>query len=165
MSLGASLPAGLLHPAQFFREEMAPYPGRLNLVLRVLLSSAVVIVTSLTLEVPILMLSLLAVLAVTQSNLLISRLVGVLAIIAVTLAVGITILLYKFTYDYPLLRIIAASALFYGCVYMMRAATLGPLFFIIAIVVIFGRPSSTRPSLRSSSCAHCSGSGSRSPTP
>ncbi len=139
MNSAGSLPIGLLHPVQFLKEELAPYPGRLNLVLRVLLSSTVVIVTSLTLEVPILMLSLLVVLAVTQSNLLVSRLVGVLAIIAVTLAVGITILLYKFTYDYPLLRILAASALFYGSVYMMRAATLGPVFFIIAIVVIFGQ--------------------------
>ena len=139
MNSPGSPPIGLLHPVQFLKEELAPYPGRLNLVLRVLLSSTVVIVTSLTLEVPLLMLSLLAVLAVTQSNLLLSRLVGALAIIAVTLAVGITILLYKFTYDYPLLRILAASALFYGSVYMMRAATLGPVFFIIALVVIFGQ--------------------------
>lgn len=137
MSSAGSLPIGLLHPVQFLKEELAPYPGRLNLVLRVLLSSAVVIVTSLTLEVPILMLSLIVVLAVTQANVLISRLVGIVAILGTTLAIAITILLLKFTYDYPLLRIITASALFFGSVYMMRISKVGVVFFFVAIIVFF----------------------------
>jgi multidrug resistance protein MdtO len=139
MSSAGSLPIGLLHPVQFLKEELAPYPGRLNLVLRVLLSSSVVIVTSLTLEVPILFLSLLLALIVTQSNLVVSRLVGIVAILGATLGVGVTILLYKFTYDYPLLRILAASALFFGSVYMMRIFKAGFVFFLVALIVIFGQ--------------------------
>jgi multidrug resistance protein MdtO len=139
MSSAASLPIGLLHPVRFLKEELAPYPGRINLVLRCLLGSAVVIVTSLTLEVPILMLSLITVMAVTQANVVVVRLVGIVAILGTTLAIGTTILLFKFTFDYPLMRILAASALFFGSVYMMRIAKVGVVFFFVAIVVIFAQ--------------------------
>ena len=124
---------------QFLKEELAPYPGRLNLVLRVLLSSAVIIVVSLTLEVPLLFLSLFATLYVTQANLVVTRVVAIGALVAATMVVGGLILLLKFTYDYPLLRIIGMSAVTFGSLFMMRASKVGLLFFLVAMVFSFGQ--------------------------
>ncbi|MFM0505289.1 FUSC family protein [Paraburkholderia caffeinilytica] len=121
----------------FLRAEFAPFPGRVNVMLRALLTSAIVIVTSLTLEVPELPLSLLVVFYVTQSNVVITRLVGLMFIVGSTLAIGSSILLLKFTFDYPLVRIVVASVLFFGSVYLMRVLKIGVVFFIVAIVIIY----------------------------
>lgn len=137
MSPAEYLPSGLLHPVQFLQAELAAYPGRINIVLRSLLASALIIVTSLTLEVPWMALSLIAMFYVTQSNAVITRLIGIIFIVGSTLAIGTAILLLKFTFDYPLIRIIAASVLFFGSVYLMRVAKVGPAFFVVAIVIIY----------------------------
>ncbi|SPB12739.1 multidrug transporter [Caballeronia novacaledonica] len=122
---------------RFLERELAPFPGRLNVMLRCLLTSAIVIVVSLTLEVPSLALSLLVVFYVTQSNVVITRLVGLMFIIGSTLAIGSSILLLKFTFDYPLLRIVAASVLFFCSVYLIRVLRIGVVFFIVAVIVIY----------------------------
>ncbi len=74
---------------------------------------------------------------VTQANVVVTRLVGVMFMVGSTLAIGLSILLLKLTFDYPLLRIVAASALFFGSVYLMRILKVGIIFFIVAIVVIY----------------------------
>lgn len=137
MSLAAALPDTLRDASAFLRTELAPFPGRINVMLRALLTSAIVIVASMALEVPELPLSLLVVFYVTQSNVVITRLVGVMFIVGSTLAVGSSILLLKFTFDYPLIRIVVASALFFGSVYLMRVLKIGVVFFIVAIVIIY----------------------------
>lgn len=48
-----------------------------------------------------------------------------------------SILLLKFTFDYPLVRIVVASVLFFGSVYLMRVLKIGVVFFIVAIVIIY----------------------------
>ena len=131
------LPRGLWQLVRFLQAELAPYPGRANLMLRSVLASALIIVSSLALEVPWLAVSLIAVFYVTQSNVVMTRLVCVLFIVAVSLAVGTAILLLKFTYDYPLIRIVAASVLFFGSVYLMRVLKVGVAFFVVALVIIY----------------------------
>lgn len=137
MSFADMLPQTLRDAGAFLRVELAPFPGRVNVMLRALLTSAIVIVTSLALEVPELPLSLLVVFYVTQSNVVITRLVGLMFIVGSTLAIGSSILLLKFTFDYPLIRIVVASALFFGSVYLMRVLKIGIVFFIVAIVIIY----------------------------
>jgi multidrug resistance protein MdtO len=137
MSLVDALPNTLRDASAFLRAELAPFPGRTNVMLRALLTSAIVIVASMALELPELPLSLLVVFYVTQSNVVITRLVGLMFIIGSTLAIGGSILLLKFTFDYPLIRIVVASALFFGCVYLMRVLKIGIVFFIVAIVIIY----------------------------
>ncbi len=137
MAAADYLPVTLLDAADFLRRELTPFPGRLNVMLRCVLTSAIVIVVSMALEVPSLALSLLVVFYVTQSNVVITRLVGMMFIVGSTLAIGLSILLLKFTFDYPLLRIVIASVLFFGSVYLMRVLKIGVVFFIVAIVVIY----------------------------
>ncbi len=137
MAAADYLPVTLRDAGDFLTRELAPFPGRLNVMLRCMLTSAIVIVASMALEVPELALSLLVVFYVTQSNVVVTRLVGLMFIIGSTLAIGLSILLLKFTFDYPLLRIVVASLLFFGSVYLLRVLKIGVVFFIVAIVVIY----------------------------
>lgn len=137
MAAADYLPVTLRDAGAFLRRELAPFPGRVNVMLRAMLTSAIVIVVSMALEVPELALSLLVVFYVTQSNVVVTRLVGVMFIVGSTLAIGLSILLLKFTFDYPLLRIVIASLLFFGSVYLLRVLKIGVVFFIVAIVVIY----------------------------
>ena len=137
MSAADYLPVTLRDAGNFLRRELAPFPGRLNVMSRCILTSAIVIVVSMALEVPELALSLLVVFYVTQSNVVLTRLVGALFIVGSTLAIGLSILLLKFTFDYPLLRIIVASLMFFGSAYLMRVLKIGVVFFCVAIVIIY----------------------------
>ncbi len=139
MSPADHLPRGLAQLGRFLQAELAPYPGRANMMLRCVLASAVIIVSSLALEVPWIAVSLIAVFYVTQSNIVMTRLVGILCVAASTLGIGAAILLFKFTFDYPLIRIIASSVLFFGSVYLMRVLKVGLAFFVVAIVIIYAQ--------------------------
>ncbi|BFG79185.1 multidrug transporter subunit MdtO [Paraburkholderia terrae] len=131
------MPVMLRNAGDFLTRELAPFPGRLNVMLRCMLTSAIVIVASMALEVPELPLSLLVVFYVTQANVVVTRLVGIMFMVGSTLAIGLSILLLKFTFDYPLLRIVVASVVFFGSVYLLRVLKIGVVFFIVAIVVIY----------------------------
>jgi multidrug resistance protein MdtO len=133
------LPDTLRDARDFLTRELAPFPGRVNVMLRCMLTSAIVIVASMALEVPELALSLLVVFYVTQSNVVVTRLVGAMFIVGSTLAIGLSILVLKFTFDYPLLRITIASLLFFGSVYLLRVLKIGVVFFVVAIVVIYAQ--------------------------
>jgi multidrug resistance protein MdtO len=120
----------------FPRDELTPFPGRLNVALRCIASAALVIVTSMTLQVPDLAVSLLVVFYVTQSNVVVTRITGILFLVGITLATGCSVLLLKWTFDYPLLRIVFASMIFFSFVYAMRVFQFGIVFFIAALIVI-----------------------------
>ncbi|MEX3936609.1 FUSC family protein [Paraburkholderia phymatum] len=137
MAAADHLPDTLRDAGIFLACELAPFPGRINVTLRCLLTSAIVIVASMALEVPEVALSLIVVFYVTQSNVVVTRLVGMLFIVGSTLAIGLSILLLKFTFDYPLVRIVVASVLFFCSVYLLRVTKIGPVFFVVAIVAIY----------------------------
>lgn len=137
MAIAEYLPDSFADAGAFLKRELAAFPGRTNVMLRCLLTSSIVIVVSMALEVPSLALSLLVVFYVTQSNVVMTRIVGFLFIAGSTFAIGLSILLLKFTFDYPLLRIVIASLLFFGSVYLMRVLKIGVVFFIVAIVIIY----------------------------
>jgi len=130
------------HPASFqdfLRTELAPFPGRLNATARCIVASAIVILVSMTLEVPYLVLSLFMVFCVTQANIVLTRLIGIMFVVGSTLAIGILIVMLEFTFDEPFLRILAASLLVLGSVYLSRVTKIGIVFFAVAITVIYGQ--------------------------
>jgi uncharacterized membrane protein YccC len=64
-------------------------------------------------------------------------------------ALGGVLLIIKWTYDYPLIRLVASVALFFGAIYLMRVlGKLGLAFFVVALVVIYAQ---TFPSMTSQS--------------
>ncbi|MFK4446347.1 multidrug resistance protein MdtO [Caballeronia udeis] len=126
--------------AVFLRSELAAFPGRANVTMRCVLGCAIVIVASMTLQVPELALSLIAVFFVTQSNIVLTRVVALSIVIGTTCAIACIIGIYKLTFDYPLLRIIIASAIFFCSAYLMRAvAKLGLVFFLVSLIVIYAQ--------------------------
>jgi multidrug resistance protein MdtO len=137
MALNGALPQSLGRLAHFLRDEIRANPGRANLMLRCVLASAIVITVSMALQVPFLALSLIVVFFVTQSNVVMTRLVGVVFMIGVTMGAGAAILVLKLTYDYPLLRILLSAALFVFSAYMMRVAKIGAAFFCVGMFVIY----------------------------
>lgn len=116
---------------------LRPYPGRGNLMLRCLITCTLVMIISLTLQIPFLALSLIAVFYVTQKNIVLSKLTGALFLLGTTLAVGLSILTLKLTWEYPLLRLMMAGGLFFGCVYLMRATRYGVIFFLSGLVIFY----------------------------
>jgi len=139
VSLPDRQPGCLRGPARFLKEELRAYPGRANVALRCVLASALVIIISMALQVPLLALSLLVVFYMTQSNVVLTRLVGALFLVGATLGVGLAILVLKCSYEEPLLRILIAGAVFFVSVYLMRVLKVGVAFFLVAIVVIYAQ--------------------------
>ncbi|SOE74222.1 Uncharacterized membrane protein YccC [Burkholderia sp. OK233] len=126
--------------AAFLRSELGAFPGRANLTMRSVLGCAIVLVVSMTLQVPELAVSLIVVFFVTQSNIVLTRLVALMAVIGTTCAIACIIGIYRLTFDYPLLRIIIASAIFFCSAYLMRAvAKLGLVFFLVSLIVIYAQ--------------------------
>ncbi|WP_248797675.1 FUSC family protein [Pseudomonas sp. MWU13-2105] len=116
---------------------MSDQPGRADAVFRHLLSCTIVILLAMSLQVPLLSISLVLVFFVTQSSVALTKMLGTLFIVSATLAVGLAILLLKFSFDYPLLRIAGASLVFFVSVFFMRTCRLGPLFFVVALVTLY----------------------------
>ncbi len=137
MTLASYPPDRLPRVASRLLAEFAPYPGRFNLLGRCLLSSTLVIIISMTLQVPLLGLSLIVAFYVTQSNVVLTRLIGVLFIAGTTAAVVVVLLLFKVAYGYPLPRIVVAYVLLFICVYLMRAMKIGVMFYVIGLLVIY----------------------------
>lgn len=121
----------------FLQRELAPFPGRLNPVLRTLLSSALVIVISMTLQIPFLALSLIMVFFITQANAAVTRMVGMMFVIGIPLSTCIGALLLKYTFGYPLIRIVAASAIFCTCMFFLRVSRFSLVFFVLGFVTIY----------------------------
>jgi multidrug resistance protein MdtO len=116
-------------------DELAPSPGRVDAVWRCLLSSALVMLCSLTLQVPSVSLSLIFVFFTAQENTVLTRLAGTVQIVGVTLAILVSLVLLKFTMDHPMLRILAACVIGFCGMYFMRVSRLGALGYMTALVV------------------------------
>jgi multidrug resistance protein MdtO len=121
------------------RNELAPFPGRVNAVARFLLSSTLVIVCSMALQVPFLSLSLIAVFFTAQENTVLTRLTGIVLVIGVTVAVLAAILHLMFTIDHPMLRVLGACAIAFCGMYFLRISKLGPIGFLLALVVVYAQ--------------------------
>lgn len=116
---------------------MRPYPGRINHVFRALIASTIVVIVSQSLQVPWLALSLITVFFVTQTNVVVTRLTGMLFIVGSTLSILLSLLVLKVTWNTPFLRILISCAVFFISVFMMRTTKIGVVFFIVAIVSIY----------------------------
>lgn len=122
------------------REEFAPYPGRLSATSRYVLASALVIVGCLTLEVPFLALTLIAVFFALQDNHVLSRKITLVGLLAATATVAASILLLKYTIDHPVWRILGASIIACLSVYLVRISRqLAPAGFLMALGVVYAQ--------------------------
>ena len=127
----------------FLRAELAPTPGRLNATIRIVVATAIVLVTSMALEVPSVDLSLFIVIffsmltpgAASQNSVAVA-IASIAAVVVLTLAIALTLLIARFTIDYPPLRLAAMALGFFLCMFAFRVFAAPPVGFILAIVVL-----------------------------
>jgi len=105
------------------------------MTLRIVITVVLVVIISNALQVPEMLLSAYMVLFATKENKVVTALAGVLVILGVTLAIAASILIYRFTFDYPELRIPGIAALLFGGFFFSRVFALGPIAFGIGFVL------------------------------
>ena len=121
------------------RAELAPFPGRMETTCRYVLACAIVIIIALALQVHFLAISLIVVFFTLQENTVLTRLSGMLMIVGTTIAIALSLLLIKYTIDYPLLRIGGACMLAFFGMYFMRISKYGSLGYVIALWVPYSQ--------------------------
>src|SRR6267143_3703453 len=128
----AFLPFGSL---EWFKRELAPTPARARRTAIMVAAAVLCVIISMTLQVPELSVTAYMPFFMSKESKFQTIVTGVGGVVVLTIGIGITLLLYKFTYSHPELRIPGmAIALFLG-MWLSRVFVLGPLGFIIGFVV------------------------------
>ena len=123
----------------WFKRQLAPTPERARRTAIMVAAAVLCVIISMTLQVPELSVTAYMPFFISQETKLKTTIVGVAGLIGLTIGIGITLLLYKFTYGHPELRIPGmAIALFLG-MWLSRVLVLGPLGFIIGFVVAYSQ--------------------------
>jgi uncharacterized membrane protein YccC len=119
----------------WLKSELAPTRAR-KIRTAILVGGAVLcVIISMALQVPVLATTAYMCFFVSKETKHLTTLTGLLGFIGATIGIAGTLLLYKFTYGHPELRIPGmAIALFLG-MYLSRVFVLGPLGFLIGFVV------------------------------
>ena len=126
------LPFGSL---AWFKRELAPTPGRARRTAIMVCAAALCVIISMTLQVPKLSVTAYMPFFMSKESKFLTTLTGVIGLIGLTIGIGVSLLLYKFTYGHPELRVPGmAIAIFLG-MWLSRVFVLGPLGFLIGFVV------------------------------
>jgi hypothetical protein len=120
---------------EWFKRQLASTPDRARRTAIMVGAAVLCVIISMTLQVPELSVTAYMPFFISQKTKLQTTIVGVAGFVGLTIGIGITLLLYKFTYGYPELRIPGmAIALFLG-MWLSRVFVIGPLGFIIGFIV------------------------------
>src|SRR2546423_4594269 len=119
----------------WLKRELVPTRAR-EIRTAIIIGGAVLcVIISMALQVPELATSAYMVFFVSKESKLLTTVTGVGGVIVLTIGIGATLLLYKFTYGHPELRIPGmAIALFLG-MWLSRALVIGQLGFLLGFVV------------------------------
>ena len=119
----------------WFKRELAPTPERARRTAIMVGAAVLCVIISMTLQVPELSVTAYMPFFMSKESKFLTTLTGVIGLIGLTIGIAASLLLYKFTYGYPELRIPGmAIALFLG-MWLSRVFVLGPLGFLIGFVV------------------------------
>src|SRR6266536_1495317 len=127
-------------PAHFgwldwLRRELAPSYERNVRTLILIGGTVLCVIISMALQVPQLATSAYMVFFISKENKLLTTITGVGGVFVLTIGIAGTLLLYKFTYGHPELRVPGmAIALFLG-MWLSRVLVIGPLGFLLGFVV------------------------------
>jgi len=116
-------------------------PTRLREVRTAIFVAGVVlcVIISMALQVPELALSAYMVFFFSQKTKNLTTIAGLVGLIGLTISIGATLLLYKFTYGHPELRIpVIAIAVFLG-MWLSRVLVIGVLGFVVGFVVAYSQ--------------------------
>src|SRR5437660_2137914 len=128
----ALLPFGSL---EWFKRELAPTPARARRTAIMVAAAVLCVIISMTLQVPELSVTAYMPFFMSKESKFLTTVTGVIGLIGLTIGIGASLLLYKFTYGHPELRIPGMAITLFLGMYVSRIFVLGPLGFIIGFVV------------------------------
>ncbi|MGB8356802.1 MAG: FUSC family protein [Chthoniobacteraceae bacterium] len=131
----AFAPAARVGWFDWLRRELAPFPGREAMTFRIVVAVVLVVIISMTLQIPEVALSAYMVLFVTKENKIVTALTGILLIVGVTIGIAASLFVYRFTFDFPELRIPGMALVVFSGFYFSRVFIIGPLAFAIGFVI------------------------------
>jgi fusaric acid resistance family protein len=119
----------------WFKHQLAPTPGRARRTAIMVGAAVLCVIISMALQVPELSVTAYMPFFISQDTKFKTAVVGVIGFTGLTIGICISLLLYKFTYGYPELRIPGmAIAIFLG-MWLSRVFVIGPLGFLIGFIV------------------------------
>jgi uncharacterized membrane protein YccC len=128
----AILPFGSL---EWFKRELAPTPARPRRTAIMVAAAVLCVIISMTLQVPELSVTAYMPFFMSKESKFLTTVTGVIGLIGLTIGIGASLLLYKFTYGHPELRIPGMAITLFLGMYVSRIFVLGPLGFLIGFVV------------------------------
>lgn len=137
-AISATAPEPVFSPfasLAWFKHQLAPTPDRARRTAIMVGAAVLCVIISMTLQVPELSVTAYMPFFMSKESKFLTTVTGVIGLIGLTIGVGVSLLLYKFTYGHPELRIPGmAIAIFLG-MWLSRVFVLGPLGFLIGFVV------------------------------
>lgn len=119
----------------WLKRELAPTPARKIRTAIIVAGAILIVIISMALQVPWLSTSAYMVFFASKESKRLTTSTGVGGVFVLTIGLGITVLLYKFTYGYPELRVPGmAIALFLG-MWLSRVLIIGQLGFLLGFVI------------------------------
>jgi multidrug resistance protein MdtO len=123
----------------FLREELAPHPGRVAAVLRIATCCTLVVAIGMLYRIPLTAYMAYAVFVVGCREAASTLLTGVVAALAFTIAVALSLLFYTLDASEPALRLpLMAASTFIG-VFLTRTMALGPVAFLASFVLVLSQ--------------------------
>lgn len=122
--------------AAALRAELAPLPGRATASLRMLIACLLIVTVSMALQIPNAALSAYMVFFVSREDMATTARSGIALIVAVTVAIGLTLLADMVTIDAPALRLALMTVLFCAGMYLSRVFVAGALGFGLGFILL-----------------------------
>lgn len=116
-------------------DDLKPFPGRGRRTLRLAIACTAVVLVSNTFRLPLQDVLPFLVLFASKEEKVTTAITVFLALIAITVAVGAAILIFKCTGNRPEFRIPAMAAEIFVGMYLFRILSIGPVGFILAFIV------------------------------
>src|SRR5271165_1438573 len=120
------------------RRELRPTPGRLGDSVRIVVVVLAVVAVSETFRIPEIAVSVYIVLFLSGREAVTTVQTSLAAGIAVVLAIFMTIGVFMLSLSEPALRIPLMAIMTFAAMFLSRAATLGPVFFVAGFVIAYG---------------------------
>ena len=115
----------------WLRREFSPSQGRKETTIRLVVTILLVTTISLALQVPQLAFSAFFVFFVTKESRALTLLTGLVMTVGITVAAGLSLFLYWFTFDYPQVRVPIMAGFIFTGMFLSRVFMIGALGFVI----------------------------------
>jgi len=118
---------------RFLRRELAPTPGRGAATFRLTLACVAATIPILTHRIPHALLVMVVMYLITQEDAAATLIGSILAVIGVTVGLGLALLALRIALDVPPLRIACFAAFFFGGLFLKRVLTFGALGSVLGL--------------------------------